>query len=71
VRSASRPTPNLEDQASIFKAPVGQGDPVVSPGTGSPFWSPFTTRMSYGGAILIPRPPHGENFFHYWLQISD
>jgi hypothetical protein len=30
---------------------------------GYPFWSPLTTRVGYGGTILIPRSPHGEDVY--------
>jgi hypothetical protein len=48
------PTPNPipEDQASVFYIPQRQGD--------YPFQSPLTTRMGYGGTILIPRSPHED-----------
>jgi hypothetical protein len=36
------------------------GGPIIPPGTGYPFYSPLTTRMGYGGTILIPRSPHGD-----------
>jgi hypothetical protein len=32
-----RPTPNLEDQASVFMTPQRQGGPAMPPGTGHPF----------------------------------
>jgi hypothetical protein len=32
-----RPTPNLEDQASVFMTPWRQGGPAIPPGTGYPF----------------------------------
>jgi hypothetical protein len=49
------PTPNPH--------PGGPGLYIYIPQRQSryPFYSPLTTRMSYGGTILIPRSPHGEN----------
>jgi hypothetical protein len=40
--------------------PRRQGDPAIPPGTRNVFYSPFTTSMSYVGAILILRAPHGD-----------
>jgi hypothetical protein len=48
------PTPNPQPGGSGIYNPQRQGCPVIPPGTGYPFWSPLTTRMSYGGAILFP-----------------
>jgi hypothetical protein len=48
------PTPNHH--------PRGPGLCIYIPQrqSGYPFYSPLTTRMGYGGTILIPRSPHGE-----------
>jgi hypothetical protein len=45
------------------------GGPVIPPSTGYPFYSLLTTRMGYGGTILIPRSPHGEGEVIYGYKI--
>ena len=51
--STCRPTPNLEDQSTVFITP-GQGGSTMPLGTRYPFWSPITTCMGCSGAILFP-----------------
>jgi hypothetical protein len=62
--------PNRDDQASVFIGPTDRV-PQLYPSTGSPFWSPFTTRTSYGGAILIPWSPHGGNSMNSVLKLTN
>jgi hypothetical protein len=53
-----KPSPQPGGPGLHIYKPRRQGGPVIPPGTGSPFWLPFMTCMSYGGAILIPWLPH-------------
>jgi hypothetical protein len=48
-----------------FRSP---GGPAIPPGTGCSFQSPFTTHMSYVGAIPYSQPPHGSWSFSWWLK---
>jgi hypothetical protein len=50
VSSAPNPQPG-RPSLRIYD-PRTQGGPAVPPGSGYPFWSPFTTCMGYSGTIL-------------------
>jgi hypothetical protein len=54
------PNPHLGGPGLCIYIPQRQGSPVIPPGTGFPFQSPLTTRVGYGGTVLIPRSPHGK-----------
>jgi hypothetical protein len=51
---APRPTPNLEDQVSVFITSRDRGAQLYPQALGTHFGRLLTTRMSYGGAILFP-----------------
>jgi hypothetical protein len=54
--SAPRPAPNQEDQASVFVTPGDRVTQLYPQALGTL----LTTRMTYVGAILILRSPHGK-----------
>ena len=55
------------DQPSTWRAsppnlqPPRQGDPSIPPGTGYPFWSPFTICMGCSGTVFSPGHHTGIN----------
>jgi hypothetical protein len=63
--SAPHPTPNLEDQASVFITLGGRVD--QAPDT---HLSRLLRHMRYAGAILISRPPHGKSDAHSNFKIG-
>jgi hypothetical protein len=56
------PNPQPGGPGLCIYNPQREGGPVIPPGTGYPSWSPLTTRMSYGGAILFPN--HHTGILH-------
>jgi hypothetical protein len=66
---APRPTPTLEGQACVFISPEA-GWPSYTPGHRVPILLLLTTRMGYGGTILIPRSPHGHILHYYTLNMK-
>jgi hypothetical protein len=51
--SDCQPTPNLKGQSTAFITP-GTGWPSDAPGSGYPFWLPFTTCMGCSETNLFP-----------------
>jgi hypothetical protein len=60
---APRPTPTLEDQASVFISPRGRVAQLYPQAPGTNFSRLLTARMVYGGTILIPWSPNGTNCY--------
>jgi len=48
------PSPQRARPVHHIYNPLGQGGSAISPGTGYPFWSPFTTCLDCSGTILFP-----------------
>jgi hypothetical protein len=62
--SAFLSNPKLKGQFTVFVTP-GQGGPVILPGTGCKFWSPFTTCLGCSWTYF-PWSSHAEG----WLLTS-
>jgi hypothetical protein len=63
------PNPHPGGPGHCIYIPQRQSGLVITPHTGYPFQWPLTTRMGYGGTILISRSPHGKLELIYFTII--
>jgi hypothetical protein len=65
------PNPQPGGPAHPIYKPPGQGGPAIPPGTGYPFWSPFTTCMVCSATILFPGHHTGKVLLLVWYLPFD
>lgn len=70
---ACHPIPNLQGQNTIFISHRA-GWPSFTPGTGYPFWLPFTSCMGCSGIIIFPGHHTGNKGYQktimHWMSVS-